>query len=100
MAVNYNFEWDPKKARTNQNTHGVGFDEGATEFTDPVAVSVCDSDHGETEERWITMGISENGRLLVVVHTFRKQSEDVVTIRIISTRKASNRESQTYGERS
>jgi uncharacterized DUF497 family protein len=100
MAVNFNFEWDPKKARANQNTHGVGFDEGATVFTDPMALSIFDPDHSETEERWITLGISEKGRLLVVMHTFRKESEDAITVRIISTRKASKRESQTYGERS
>jgi uncharacterized DUF497 family protein len=45
------------------------------------------------------MGISEKGRLLAVMHTFRKESEDAITIRIISTRKASKSESQAYGER-
>ena len=100
MAINFNFEWDPKKATINRNAHGVGFDEGATVFTDPLAISIFDPDHSETEERWITMGISDKGRLLVVMHTFRKEREDAVTIRIISTRKASKRESLTYGERS
>jgi uncharacterized DUF497 family protein len=99
MTINYNFEWDPMKARINRNTHGVGFDEGATAFTDPMALSIFDPDHSETEERWITMGISEKGRLLAVMHTFRKESEDAITIRIISTRKASKSESQAYGER-
>ena len=100
MAINFNLEWDPKKARANQTAHGVGFDEGATVFTDPMALSIFDPDHSEMEERWITMGISGKGRLLVVMHTFRKEDEDAITIRIISTRKASKRESQTYGERS
>jgi len=77
----------------------VGFEEGATVFTGSMALSISDQDHSETEERWITMGISGKGRLLVVMHTFRKESEDVVTIRMISTRKASKSESQTYGER-
>jgi uncharacterized protein len=45
MAVNFNFEWDPKKATINRNTHGVGFDEGATVFTDPLAISIFDPDH-------------------------------------------------------
>ena len=100
MPMNFNFEWDRKKARANQNTHGVGFDEGATVFADPMALSIFDPDHSETEERWITLGISEKGRLLVVKHTFRKEGEDAIMVRIISTRKASKRESQTYGERS
>lgn len=99
MAINFNFEWDPQKATINRNAHGVGFDEGATVVTDPLAISIFDPDHSETEERWITIGLSEKGRLLVVVHTFRKESEDAVTIRMISTRKASKRESLTYGER-
>jgi hypothetical protein len=64
-----------------------------------MALSIFDPDHSETEDRWITMGISGKGRLLVVMHTFRKESEAAVTIRIISTRKASRSESQTYGER-
>ncbi|MBU2498776.1 MAG: BrnT family toxin, partial [Proteobacteria bacterium] len=79
---------------------GGGFDVGETVFTDPTALSIFDPDHSATEERWINMGISEKGRLLAVMHTFRKESEDAITIRIISTRKASKRESQTYGERS
>lgn len=100
MAINFNFEWDPRKARNNQNAHGVGFDEGATVFTDPLALSIFDPDHSEAEERWITMGFSEKGRLLVVMHSFPKESDTAVTIRIISSRKASKRESQAYGERS
>jgi uncharacterized DUF497 family protein len=54
--------------------------------------------HSETEDRWVTMGISEKGRLLIVSHTFRKESDDAVTIRIISTRKATRHETASYGE--
>lgn len=100
MTVNYNFEWDPKKASTNRVKHDVGFDEGATVFTDPKALSIYDSDHSKTEDRWVTMGISDKGRLLVVSHTFREASEDAVAIRIMSARKASRYESQAYGEKS
>lgn len=99
MTVNYNFEWDPRKARADLHSHGVGFDEGATVFRDPMALSIFDPDHSDTEDRWISMGISAKGRLLVVMHTFRKETEDAVTIRIFSTRKACKSESQTYGER-
>jgi uncharacterized DUF497 family protein len=100
MTATYNFEWDPKKERSNRKAHGVGFDEAATVFTDPAALSIFDPDHSGTEDRWLTMGVSNTGRLLVVSHTFRKEAEDAVTIRIFSTRKASKREFQTYGERS
>ena len=98
MAISYNFEWDPRKARGNRNKHGVAFDEAATVFKDPKAISIFDPDHSEIEDRWITMGISETGRLLIVIHAFRDESEDAVTIRIVSSRKATKQEIKTYGE--
>jgi uncharacterized protein len=98
MAVNYNFEWDPRKARDNQDKHSVAFDEAATVLRDSRALSIFDPDHSESEDRWITIGISEKGRLLIVTHTFREESEDAVTIRIISSRKATKQETKTYGE--
>jgi uncharacterized DUF497 family protein len=98
MAVNCNFEWDPKKARDNRDKHGVAFDEAATVVRDTKALSIFDPDHSEFEDRWITIGISENGRVLVVNHTFREESEDAVTIRIFSSRKATKQETKTYGD--
>lgn len=98
MAINYNFEWDPRKASDNRDKHGITFDEAATVFRDSKALSIFDPDHSETEDRWITMGISGNGKLLIVIHTFREESEDAVTIRIISSRKATKQETKTYGE--
>ena len=97
MSMNYNFEWNPAKAGANQDKHGVAFDEAATVFRDSRAVTIFDPDHSEVEDRWITMGISEKGRLLIVIHTFRKDSEDASTIRIISSRKATKPEIKTYG---
>jgi uncharacterized protein len=76
----------------------VAFDEAATVFRDSKALSVFDLDHNESEDRWITMGISEKGRLLIVIHTFREEIEDTFTIRIISSRKATKQETKTYGE--
>ena len=98
MAINYNFEWDPRKAREKQDKHSVTFDEAATIFRDSKALSIFDPDHNEIEDRWITLGVSEKGRLLIVIHTFREENEDSVTIRIISSRKASKQEIKTYGE--
>jgi len=97
MTVYYNFEWDPQKARDNRDKHGVAFDEAATVFRDPQALSMFDPDHSESEDRWITIGISEKGRVLIVIHTFQEESEDAVTIRIISSRKATTREGKIYG---
>ena len=98
MAINYNFEWDPKKAQENRNKRGITFDEASTVFRDSKALSIFDPEHSETEDRWVTMGISERGRLLIVIHTFREESEDDVTIRIISSRKATKQETKNYGE--
>jgi uncharacterized DUF497 family protein len=98
MVINYNFEWDPRKALHNREKHAVSFDEAATVFSDSKALSLFDPDHSEAEDRWITMGISKKGRLLIVIHTFRKEREDCVTIRIISSRKATQQETKTYGE--
>ncbi len=98
IAINYNFEWDPRKAHDNRVKPGITFDEAATVFRDSKALSIFDPDHSETEDRWITMGISVKGRLLIVIHTFREESDDAITIRIISSRKATKRETKTYGE--
>jgi len=98
MTKTYNFEWDPIKARENVDKHGVAFDEAATIFRDSKALSIFDPEHSETEDRWITMGISEKGRFLIVNHTFREESGEQVTIRIISSRKATKKETNKYGD--
>jgi hypothetical protein len=98
MATIYTFEWDPRKAQENRDKHDVAFNEAATVFRDSKSLSIFDPDHCETEDRYITMGISEKGRLLVVIHTFREGSEDAVMIRIISHRKATKQENKRYGE--
>ena len=99
MAINYTFEWDPGKAQDNLKKHDVAFDEAATVFKDSKALSIFDPDHSETEDRWVTIGISEKGRLLIAIHTFREEGEYAITIRIISSRKATKQETKTYGER-
>jgi hypothetical protein len=94
--VNYNFEWDLNKARSNQSKHGVSFEEAATVFRDPKALSIFDDEHSTNEDRWITIGISNTGRLLVVCHTFQKDDENDVAIRIFSGRKAIKKEIKQY----
>lgn len=87
-------EWDSNKAKSNLKKHGVSFEEAATALSDPMAATGADPDHSTTEERFITFGISEKGRLLVVSHTEKNE-----TIRIISARKASKGERELYEER-
>lgn len=95
--MNYNFEWDPHKAWSNYRKHGVRFEEAATIFSDPRALTIFDSEHSEDEDRWITMGISKTGKLLIVCHTFQEEKKGSVSIRIFSSRKATKKESNSYG---
>jgi uncharacterized protein len=62
-------EWDPRKARSNLKKHGVSFEEAATALSDPMAATGADPDHSVVEERYVTFGVSQKGRLLVVSHT-------------------------------
>ena len=94
----YTLEWDPRKGWSNALKHGVGVEEAATVFKDPKMLTLFDTEHSESEERWITLGISERGRLLVVSHIFRDVSADAVVIRIFSCRKATLKENLQYQE--
>jgi uncharacterized DUF497 family protein len=87
------FEWDPEKASSNLRKHKVSFEEASTALSDPMAATGADPDHSIGEFRYVTFGISERGRLLVVAHT--EQNE---TVRIISARLASKRERKIYEE--
>ncbi len=90
------FEWDPAKARTNLAKHGVAFALAASVFRDPLALSVYDEEHSDEGERWVTLGVAENGQYLVVVHTFRQVGPADVLLRVISARRATRREIADY----
>jgi uncharacterized DUF497 family protein len=92
------FRVGSQKSSGKSNKHVITFDEAATVYRYSKALSIFHPDHSESEDRWVTMGISERGRLLIVIHTFREESEDDVTIRIISSRKATKQETKNYGE--
>lgn len=87
------FEWDAAKAAVNVRKHGVSFDEAASVFLDPLAVSGADPEHSTREVRYLTFGISGLGRLLAVAHTHRPGG-----IRIISARRATRSERKVYEE--
>lgn len=93
MTAEYEFEWDPRKAFNNMDKHGVSFEEAATVFHDPHFITVIDEEHSTDEERFITIGLSSQGRLLMLAHTDRGGR-----IRIISARKATRKEAQFYAE--
>jgi uncharacterized protein len=65
------FEWDPSKAAQNRRKHGVSFHEAATVFGDPLALTYQDPDHSVQEQRFITVGTSNTGKLLIVAHADR-----------------------------
>jgi uncharacterized DUF497 family protein len=67
------FEWDQAKAESNLEKHSVSFDEAATAFGDPLSLTIPDPDHSDDEERFVLLGESYVGRLLVVVHTERDE---------------------------
>ncbi len=82
-------EWDPNKAANNLEKHGIAFSEAVTALEDEYALTI--EDDYPMESRYITLGRDALGRLLVVVYVFRGE-----TVRIISARKATARESQDY----
>ncbi len=92
------FEWDARKARTNENKHKVSFEEAKTLFTDPFLVTFPDEYHSNTEDRYISIGCSARGRILLVVHTEREIENDTV-IRIISCRQATPSERRFYEDK-
>lgn len=96
--MRYDFDWDPKKGKANVRKHQVSFERATTIFRDPHLLSIPDDEHSESEERWITMGLDENGILLVLVHTFQSFSADAARIRVISARKATKKEIKIYEE--
>ena len=89
MALN--FSWDRGKAEANLEKHGVSFEEASTAFGDPLSLTVHDPGHSDDETRFVLVGLSFTGTLLVVVHSERKEG-----IRIISAREATRRERRDY----
>lgn len=92
------FDWDPAKARQNSSKHGIAFEEAMTVFADGLALTLFDEHHSNEEERWVTMGMSSTGRLIVVIHTHDEMSEGRTFVRIISARSPTKREMLQYSE--
>jgi len=88
-----NFVWDAEKAENNFKKHQVSFEEATTVFSDPLSLTVPDPEHSIGEERYVDIGRSNNGRILIVVYSEREGN-----IRIISCRRATRRERRFYEE--
>jgi uncharacterized protein len=87
------FAWDEKKAASNLSKHGISFEEAATVFGDPLSDTFPDPDHSLEEHRFVIIGSSESGKILVVAHT-----DDGELVRIISAREVTIGERKSYEE--
>jgi len=87
------FEWDPNKAGANFKRHSVSFQEATTVFGDTLSITIVDPDHSIGEQRYIIIGSSYKGRLLMVSHTDKGER-----IRLISARELTRKERKAYEE--
>jgi len=90
------FEWNERKSIQNKQKHGVSFEEAETVFSDEYGLLIDDPDHSGEEERFLLLGLSATLRMLMVAHCYRK-ADDI--IRIISARKTTRKERDTYNRR-
>ncbi|HBY60541.1 MAG TPA: hypothetical protein DEH78_12020 [Solibacterales bacterium] len=98
MSFVYEFEWDRSKASANVTKHAVDFKLAATVFKDPLAATIFDGDHSGDEQRWVTIGKDEDGRYILVVHTFQEVEPNRASVRIISARRPTKPEIAQYEE--
>ncbi len=96
--MNLIFEWDENKALLNFEKHKVSFEEAKSVFNDPMLITFLDENYSNYEERLISIGVSSNSRLLLVVHTEQESNGDTILIRIISCRKGTKNERRRYEE--
>lgn len=85
------FEWNEEKAAANLGKHGVSFEEAMTVFGDPLSDTFDDPDHSTEEQRFLIIGVSQQGRILIVAHT-----DDGEAVRIINAREPTRRERESY----
>ncbi|MEC4675258.1 MAG: BrnT family toxin [Nitrospirota bacterium] len=91
------FEWNASKAEANLAKHGVSFEEAASVFLDSNGLDGPDLNHSVQEARYLRLGRSSQGRILMVAYTVRRNS-DGENIRLISARRASQKERKGYRE--
>jgi hypothetical protein len=90
------FSWDENKNRENKKRHGIDFKEALEVFDDPLHISILDKRFDYFEERWITIGVTRKGKVIVVGHLYRLEQDGTEVIRIITARKATKKERQQY----
>jgi uncharacterized DUF497 family protein len=90
------FTWDARKAARNLEKHRVSFEEAATVFADPEALEWEDLEHSHQENRFKRLGISAEGRIVILVYSYRRLKNGKETLRIITARRASPKEREAY----
>jgi uncharacterized DUF497 family protein len=90
------FDWDDKKNAANIKKHGISFEEAAEVFDDPLHISLLDVRFDYNEERWITIGTTLNGKIIVIGHLYFLRDNDEEHIRIITARIATKKERKRY----
>lgn len=88
--------WNAAKAQSNIAKHGVTFAQAGAVLFDPLAMTVFDEAHNQSEERWFTLEMSSGGKLLAVAHTYQPTGPASVQVRIISAREATRSEREQY----
>jgi uncharacterized DUF497 family protein len=94
VEIDLDFEWDEAKAVANLKNHKISFEEAKTIFADPFSITIDDPKHSVDEHRFVDIGVSPGGKILVVFYTERKRKT-----RLISCRKATKAEREIYEER-
>ena len=92
------FEWDPEKAKRNYKKHRVSFEEAVTVFYDPLSATLGDPDHSVGEQRFISVGFSSRGRLLVVSYAERGKALRIINARLATVHERKKHEDQTKNE--
>ena len=89
-------DWDDKKNAANIKKHGISFEEAAEVFDDPFHISLLNERFDYNEERWITLGSTLNGKIIVIGHIYSLRENDEEYIRIITARMATKKEREKY----
>lgn len=94
----YQFEWDEEKAAANVRKHGVSFELASSIFGDPRILTLADTAHSRSEERWFSIGLASNGIPLSAAYTWTEVGVDLIKIRLITARRATATEIRYYTE--
>lgn len=94
----FQFEWDAPKADANLRKHGVSFELASTIFGDPRILTLADTTHSETEERWFAIGLASTGVLMSVAYLWTSGGAGLIKIRLITARRATAAEISYYTE--